>query len=87
MIEIGHRKLSVLLIQSFRYCLGRHTYAVSDCVDDLIEWKDILLSSQKGEIINTLKDDYFPHYKHEHDCDVAEWKRLLTELEDINNGA
>ncbi|QLB40844.1 hypothetical protein [Mannheimia pernigra] len=42
MIEIKACHLEKLLIESVRYCLGRSTYAVSECGDIIrLHWKNI----------------------------------------------
>lgn len=42
MIEINPRHLEKLLTESVRYCLGRKSYAVSECTDIVRKyWKEI----------------------------------------------
>lgn len=68
--------LSVLLLNSFRYCLGRKTYAVSECVDMLVEyWRHLPLQWQaqiKTDISRAIADGNAGM-----EMDIAEWKKIL----------
>jgi hypothetical protein len=72
MIETGES----MVFWAFRYCLGRRSYAVSDCVENLLDafpklrrrdqltiQKEIREAIQKGEAGM--------------DMDVKEWQRIL----------
>ncbi|MDP0343736.1 hypothetical protein Q7Z35_05240 [Glaesserella parasuis] len=41
-VSVNHRTFQTLAIQSLRYCMGRRTFAVKDCVE-LIRghWQDL----------------------------------------------
>lgn len=74
---------NLMVIAAFRYCLGRRTYIVSDCVAWLIEiWPQLedrdkrLIKKEVNEalIMNQAGDD----------CDKNEWIKIM-ELDNENN--
>lgn len=75
-VTINIRTFQILLLESFRYCLGRRTYAVSDCVELLTEhWKLLPEGYQKqmhGDISHAIE-----HKMAGDDCDIVEWKKIL----------
>ena len=75
-IEIPKQTLQVLLLESFRYCIGRMTYAVSDCVENLTwYWEELPKSYQKmikREIEEAIKNNCAGH-----PCDIVQWMRIL----------
>jgi len=83
--EVSNYQLSNLLIQSFRYCIRRRTYAAGECVEDLIQHLDIM-PKQWLETILTDLEGYFVNAEHEDQCDINEWKKLkIAILRKIKN--
>jgi len=76
MIPVPLNILQTLLLESFRYCLGRMTYAVSDCVENLsFYWEEIPTSYRKiikREIAHAIKNNCAGH-----PCDVRQWVKIL----------
>ena len=76
MIELPESTAETWLLQSFRYCLGRQTYAVSDCVKHLHKYWDILpgflQKDIQKDIQNALELDHAGA-----DMDVKQWKKVL----------
>ena len=73
-------QLATLLFNSFRYCLGRKTYAVSEYVEILVqEWDELprkykdLIKKEIKIVINTGNAGM--------DMDAKEWQQIL-ELEE-----
>ena len=66
-----------IVFYAFRYCLGRSTYVVSDCVGYLIEhWENLSDDNQATivkEIRSAIKSD-----KAGMSMDVAEWEKVLV---------
>ena len=75
-ITISKQKLSILLLIKFRYSLNRHTYIVSDCCEDLKQYWSLMCRNYREQIINDL-EHYFTDLKHEHKCDIDEWRKML----------
>jgi len=76
-ITVTKKDLTVWLLCFFRYSLGRHTYIVSTCCDDLRKYWDIMPEGYRKQIVDDL-DHYFEHsLVYEHDCDIRSWKGLL----------
>lgn len=75
-ITIDTREFETLLIQSFRYCLGRMTYAVSDCVEMLtLHWNLIQPGVQKQ-----VQDDIKRAIETKSagmGMDIVEWRKIL----------
>jgi hypothetical protein len=78
----------LMVIAAFRYCLGRSTYIVGDCVDWLIDVWGGLQCGAQAVIRRELAEEFERDGAHRqrgtggnyplgHDCDRAEWKRLL----------
>ena len=70
---------NTMAIYSFRYALGRRTYAVSEMVDLLIRRKDELSPFTKKLMIKEIAygDD---HKLITMECDKVEWFRLRDAL-------
>lgn len=79
----------LMVLAAVRYCLGRKSYIVSDCVDWLIEqWPNISDSMKKiiqRDVEEEFKKDNMVRAAGEHclsykplgmDCDRAEWERV-----------
>ncbi len=66
-----------IIFYAFRYCLGRRTFAVSDMVEYLLNnWNDIskrVRDKITEEITTAIKRNEAGM-----DCDVRQWKKLLT---------
>ena len=60
-INVSHRTFQTLAIQSLRYCMGRMTYAVSDCIEFIRQhWQD-LTPNTKRVIIRDLDVELESH--------------------------
>jgi len=68
---------SSIAIYAFRYCLGRKTYAVSDCVDYLIKYWDYFSDIDKQLIHKEIKNAIFDN-KIGNDIDKQEWTKILN---------
>ena len=89
-MNLTQQELDTLFLQSFRYCLGRTTYAVSDFCNLLIMHKDSLSDSTlrciKRELKDAFaKDDCDRECNHNyralgHDCDRDSWSFVLEEI-------
>lgn len=90
-MTLTQQELDTLFLQSFRYCLGRTSYAVSDYCSLIITHKDSLSESVLRRIEIELKDafakdDCDRECNHSyralgHDCDRDSWSFVLEELE------
>lgn len=69
MISIDNHTLSEILIYTFRYCLGRRTYAVNDCVEYLHSYWQELIHKEINEAID--RNDAGA------DFDVRNWRKVL----------
>ena len=73
---IDNNKFRLILITSFRYCLGRRIYITSDCVEWLTEYWDILTTSDKRIIKVDIK--LAIEFDAAGDkCDIESWKKVL----------
>ena len=88
MVERNFGRDDLMAIAAFRYCCGRQTYIVSDCVDWLIEQWPNIGENARRVIIRDFEDefrrddecrknngDYRPLG---HDCDRRQWERVLV---------
>lgn len=70
----------LMVTAAHRYCLGRMTYIVSECVDWLLEnWDSFEPSTRKlirDETREAIRDE-----RAGMECDVDQWERLLRETE------
>lgn len=75
-ITINMRTFQVLLLESFRYCLGRMTGVVSDCVENLIWYWDVIPPAWQqqihDDIIRAISKD-----QARMPMDVEEWNKVL----------
>ena len=81
----------LMVTAAFRYCLGRCTYIVSDCVDWLKDIWPTIQDGAKYAIIRELKEaiqkddeDRAEGREHKtlgHDCDRAAWLDLMAFIE------
>jgi len=89
-MTLTQQELDTLFLQSFRYCLGRTSYAVSDYCSMLITHKDSLSDSTLSCIKRELKDAFAKddcdrefNYSYRtlgHDCDRDSWSFVLEEI-------
>lgn len=75
-ITINTRTFQILLLESFRYCLGRKTGAVSDCVERLEQYwgeipRDWQIQIQKDIVRAILTGQAGMN------MDVQEWEKIL----------
>ena len=53
--EITTRELNILIVESFRYCIYRRTFAAYDCVDRIIKYWDIIYPAFQEQIQNNIE--------------------------------
>lgn len=77
LVSIQYIELSILLLDSFRCCLGRKTYAVSDCVEHLTKYWEIIPKPWrlkiKKDICEAIDKDQAGM-----GMDVVEWQKILN---------
>ena len=80
-IEINPNELRTLLIYSFRYALGRKTYASQEMVDLVLKHWDFL---EEQDIDLILKDiiTAIAEQNYGMEMDLAQWQRLLIKGRD-----
>lgn len=75
-ITIPHHIFVTMLLESFRYCLGRMSYAVSNCVERLVEhWNELpwfLQEQIQKDISEAIKCGHAGMA-----MDVQEWEKIL----------
>jgi len=75
-VEVPYTVFCDMLTESFRYCLGRRTYVVSGCVDNIIKYWDILnCYDQRG-----IQRDIKAAIEQGHagmSMDVEQWEKVL----------
>ena len=83
---MNYGRNNLMVIAAHRYCLGRSTYIVGDCVDWLISiWND--LDDNTKAIIERDTEEAFRRDDEDrdecrdimalgHDCDRREWEKL-----------
>lgn len=76
-IIIDANTLQILILKSFRYCLGRKSMAVSECVEIIIEYWEVLSSAFKLIIYKEIQEaiDRGEAGMQE---DIKEWDRILN---------
>lgn len=75
--SVDNQTLAHLLLCSFRYSLGRMTYIVSDCVEWLTRYWNLLPSGWKRQIHDDIRKA-IEQGRAGHDCDLAQWRRVLS---------
>lgn len=75
-ITIDSQMFAILLLQSFRYCLGRMTGAVSDCVENLTRYWYILPPAWQQQIHEDI-NRAIEMGSAGMDIDEREWKKIL----------
>jgi len=86
----------LMAVAAFRYCLGRRTYIVGDCVDWLLDqWpnlgeitrhvieRDLREAIRRDDEARSRGDDFKPLGW---DCDRAEWLRVVAMIEAAKGG-
>lgn len=73
-----------MIYQSFRYCLGRKTYAVGNFVDWAIKNWDIIPELTQQLIIREIKEAFGQYERGQYhilgmDMDRQKWQQLLEE--------
>ena len=65
-----------IVIYAFRYCLGRHTYAVPEMCDWLVNnW--ITISAMSQDLIRKEISEAIKRNEAGMSCDVKQWQRVL----------
>lgn len=85
-VSVSHRTFQTLAIQSLRYCMGRRTFAVIDCVEFLSRhWQDltkhakIIIIRDLDEALQWHEDDLKAGKEYCYlgdECDYQKWKSL-----------
>jgi hypothetical protein len=85
LVEMTIPAPQTMVLAAFEYCLGRRTYVVSDCV----EW---LLDNIQSLPISTLQimlrciNEREDRQALGDDCDIAQWYRLRSRINDKLHG-
>jgi hypothetical protein len=74
--EVDKLQLARLLLNSFRYALGRMTYVTAETAEDLEEHWDCI-PAQWQELIQREIREAIDNGTAGMDCDVARWKRVI----------
>lgn len=69
----------VFLLYSFRYALGRMTYAVGDVADQLIAYRDILQPDWRQQIVQDIHNA-IENGAAGHECDVKRWREVAEAM-------
>lgn len=77
---MGWGRKDIMVTAAHRYCLGRQTYIVSDCVDWLIYNWQSFDKNCRDRVIQETKEA-IENGSAGHIIDVVEWRRLLNEVE------
>ncbi len=83
MTKVNNFDLDILLFCAFRYALGRMTYIVSTAVELICKYIDALHPHTKLLMIKEITTA-IAKGEAGWDCDVQEWKVLLTALGESN---
>lgn len=79
MIELTNSDLENLLLYSFRYALGRSTYAANDVADLINDYSFILSEQTKSKMVEEIEDAVLNKSAGTY-CDVECWEKLAEEL-------
>jgi len=75
-LEIEIQEFNTIILESFRYCLGRRSYAVSNCVDRILKyWKNITDNTKKL-ILKEIRTSIDLGSAGD-ECDIFEWEKVL----------
>ncbi len=80
LMESSSKIDSAMAVYAFRYCLGRQTYAVSDCVSWLIANWDILEENDQKLIIKETREA-LRHGSWISKIDEIEWCKLIDAVQ------
>lgn len=75
-VEIDNLTLA-MAFYAFRYCLGRRTYAVSDCVEWLNRNWNLFTSVEQIRIQNEIREA-IDRKQAGAEFDIEEWRKLLA---------
>ena len=68
---------NLMVTAAHRYCLGRRTYIVSECVDWLISIWNFLDLTTKKRIIEETQEALDKDHAGDK-CDIEQWERLIN---------
>lgn len=86
MVAVPMDRFQTYLLQSFRYCLGRMTYAVSTCVEDLARHWNVLPVALQEQIQDDIRKA-IERGGAGMDIDVRQWDKILQlPIEGKNHG-
>jgi hypothetical protein len=78
----------ILMFTSFRYCLGRHTYVVSTCVEILMNNANNISAIDRAKYIKEINEYFFDHpikgYV-SHQNDYEEWQSVKALFQRLND--
>ncbi len=75
-VTIPIRIFEVLMLESFRYCLGRRTYATGVCVENLTKYWDLIPDCYKKQMHEDINRAIKLNIAGDR-CDIAEWRKIL----------
>ena len=74
--EVTKQEFETMIVESFRYCLGRRSYAVSECVERTKKYWPKLSDNIKKLILKDIQE-CIDRGGAGDDCDVREWNSLI----------
>lgn len=77
LVSVSEKTLGVLLLNNFRYCLGRTTYEVYSCVECLISYWKALPECFRVQIQEDIKKAT-ERGNAGMEGDIKEWNKLLS---------
>jgi len=75
-MEIPEHEAATWLLESFRYCLGRQTYATGSCVESLHDHWQILPRGWQEQIQGDIREAIEKN-RAGADMDISEWEKVL----------
>lgn len=82
-MSLSNQEFNDLIVYAFRYSLGRMTYAVHDVAQLIIHNKHKLFKGTIALITKEIRSAIELQHAGM-DMDVQEWRKVLKELENIN---
>jgi len=76
-VEINTDELRALVIYSFRYAMGRQTYAVQEVVEALLKYWDHLEDRDQALIVKEISTE-ITRGNYGMDIDLKQWQRVLV---------
>jgi hypothetical protein len=85
--EKNHGRDGLMILAAVRYCIGRRTYIVNDCVNWIIEnwdsWPDHIQNIIQRDVEESFVRDDEARLGNGYkwlgdDCDRAEWEKVRT---------